>query len=109
MSRTLWNIDQQLRRILNAHDVAAIILTNKKLTALGIGKATNPFKVFVAPGLLPFDVLVFFHDRPFVYQNYRQIVDSSMPLIFSRCFWSITWRALASGVILWLLPVDGGP
>ena len=44
-------------------DVAGFSWENR--TTLGIGKAANPFKVFVLPGAFPLDVLSFSHALEF--------------------------------------------
>ena len=57
------NIDQQFGGPLHAHHFALVVFSDHQGAPFGIGKATNPLQVLVPPGLLPFDVLVFFHGQ----------------------------------------------
>jgi hypothetical protein len=62
------NLVHQLFMVLNAAHLATIVYSNKYLSTLCIRKTAYPFKIFIAPSLFIFNILIFFHGIQQIYK-----------------------------------------
>ena len=58
----------------HAHHFMVVVHTDIYSTALRVGESTNPFEIFVTPGLLILDILLFFECYLCHLAQYKSIV-----------------------------------